>query len=317
MIPKRETADVRLIKGIVRLVSRMRRALVVAAIALSLVIFVAFGVYTVPTNQTGALYTAGIIEDDLVEPGIHYKWPAPFQKVTIMNTSEMRRIVLSDKTEQVSAIITGDENLIDVDVALQYQIHDYRRFLIGARNWEMILTGIVEAELTEMVAGFQVDTLLTTGKSELQIGLRNRVQAALDQLDAGLVALSTRIVSATPPMEAAGSFRRVADAKSGKARRINRAQAKRSRALSMARGEAEKIVQQARSTSDERIKKADGESERYLHVLAEYGQAKKVTRTQMYYNAMENAVSVARVILFDPDAPLDLTLFRQIATNTP
>ena len=317
MIPKGETADVRLIKGVVRFVTRMRRAIVFVAIALFLVIFVASGVYTVPTNQTGALYTAGIIEDDLVDPGIHYKWPAPFQTVTIMNTSEMRRIVLSEKTEQVSAIVTGDENLIDVDVALQYQIHDYRRFLVGAKNWEMILTGTVETELTELVAGFQVDTLLTTGKSELQIRLRNRVQAALDELDSGLVALSTRIVSATPPMEAAGSFRRVADAKSGKARRINQAQSKRSRALSMARGEAEKIVQQAKSTSDERIKKADGDSQRYLHVLAEYRQAQKVTRTQMYYSAMEKVLSVARVILFDPEAPLDLNLFRQINTNAP
>ncbi len=317
MIQKRETADVRMIRGVVRLVFRMRRTLVVAVIALSLVIFVASGVYTVPTNQTGALYTAGIIEDDLVEPGIHYKWPAPFQKVTIMNTTEMRRIVLCENTEQVSAIVTGDENLIDVNVAVQYQIQDYSRFLIGAKNWETILTGTVEAELTEMVAGFQVDTLLTTGKSELQIGLKNRVQAALDELEAGLVVLSTRIVSATPPMEAAGSFRRVADAKSGKARRINQAQAKRSRALSMARGEAEKIVQQARSTSDERIKKAGGDSQRYIHVLAEYGQARRVTRTQMYYNAMEKAISVARVILFDPDAPMDLTLFRQIAKSAP
>ena len=72
-----------------------------------------------------------------------------------------------------------------------------------------------------------------------------------------------------------------------------------------------------RSTSDERIKKAGGDSQRYIYVLAEYGQARRVTRTQMYYNAMEKAVSVARVILFDPDAPMDLTLFRQIAKSAP
>ena len=309
MTDAQDSPDVRLIQGAVRLWRRWRKACIAGLAIVAALAVLASGVYTVPTNQTGALFSFGRLVRDDVKAGIHFRWPSPIQQVTIMNTTEVRRLALTDEVVEALAMVTGDENLIEADVAIQYQISDYGRFLIGAEDWSRILRLGVETTLTELVARMQVDRVLTTGKSEIQINLRSRLQETLDAYGAGVAVLSARIVSLNPPREAAASFRRVADARSEANRRVNVAESNRSRALSQARGHAERIVQQARSAREERVQEAQGAAERYGDILAEYRQAREITRRDLYFRHMERVLREARVILFDPDNPIDLNLF--------
>ncbi|MDP8225234.1 MAG: FtsH protease activity modulator HflK [Candidatus Lernaella stagnicola] len=301
--------DVRLIQNAVRF-WRTRRAVVLAAAAVVvLVLYLASGIYTVPTNQTAALYRFGKLVSDDIASGIHLRLPAPIHRVAMVNTSEVRRMTLKSQTLRTVSMVSGDENLIEVDVAVQYQISDFRRYLTGAEDWDKVIAQSIAAVLGNQLAEMPVDEILTTGKSRIQVALRGAMQQTLEKYGAGLTVISTRLVSIIPPAEAAASFRKVADAKSEKAKRINEAQSKRNQAMSQSRGEAEKVIQESRSTADERVKRAEGDAERFLAILAEYRLARQVTRTDLYLKNMEKVIQRAVVLLHDPRFALDLNLF--------
>lgn len=305
------TRDVRLIQGAVRLWRRRRKTALLVIVASIVAFIVLTGVYTVPVNQTGALFFMGKLVRDDLGPGIHFKLPPPLEQVTLMNTTEVRRMKLAGEWQETISLVTGDENIIEVDVALQYKISKYSRYLTGATDWPLILAQIASASMSELVSQMAVDEVLTTGKSKIQNKLRSLVQRILDRYDSGLTILAATIVLIRPPNEAAASFRRVADARSEKAKKVNVAEAKRNQQLSQSRGEAEKVLRQAESEANELLRRAQGDSERYLTILREYRQARQVTRTDLYIKTMESVINRARVILLDPaqQGPIDLNLF--------
>lgn len=303
------SADVRLIQGAVRFWREHRLRVLGVGAVVALGFYLLTGIYTVPTNQTAALFSFGKLVRDDIPAGIHWRLPAPIQKTVLINTTEVRRLALKADTDQTISMVTGDENLIEFDIAVQYQITNLAKYLVGAQVWEKVINRSMVTAAGDLIARLPVDTVLTTGKSEIQVTLRQKLQEVLNEYDAGVTVLTTRILTITPPAEAASSFRSVADAKSEKARRVNQAQSDRSRRLSQARGEAEQIMQQARSTAAERTKRAEGASQRYLAIFDEYRQARQVTRTDLYLTNMERVLRRARVMLFDPRFPIDLNLF--------
>lgn len=313
--PSHDSLDVRVIQSFVRFVRR-RFALLASMVSLLIVAAViAWGIYTVPTNQTGALFRFGALIDDHVEAGIHFKLPSLIDKVTLMNTTEVRRYVMSEKLGRIVDMVTGDENLIEVDIAVQYQIQDYGNYLTGAEDWESIMALAMEAALSEQVAQMTVDSVLTVGKNQIQVNLRKQLQEILHIYGKGITVVSTRIVSITPPLEASDSFRSVSDARSERARQISEARSLSNQALSNARGEAEQTLLQAKSGADERIKKAQGDAARFLDILAEYRQEKNVTRKELYFGKVSSALKNAKTVLMDPALPIDINLSQKDRTS--
>jgi len=315
------TTDVRVIQGVVRFWRRRKWLALLILLAAALVLVLASGVYTVPTNQTAALFSFGRLVRDDVGAGLHFKWPAPIQSVKVMNTSEMRSFSLSEETSFLVPMITGDENLIEVDVTVQYQVSDYRRYLTGCENWEQIMARTIMSVMTELVAERPIDDpqsgVLTTGKSEIQQYLTERAGRRLDEYGAGLRILSTRIAGINPPVEAAASFRQVSDAKTEKAKRMTQARSAAQKALSEARGQREKLLKQAAAEANERVKKAEGDADRFLALKREYEQAREATRTDQYLRRLADALSRAKVLLYSPGAALDINLFNRRAEDLP
>ncbi len=313
------TLDIRLIQGTVRFFRKRWKILLLLLIVLSAILVLLRGFYTVPTNQTGALFFMGRLVRDDVGSGIHFKLPRPIQNIELTNTSEVRRMTLSGQEGRLVPKVTGDENIIDVEIALQYRITDYARFLIGAEDWTLLMRLTVDAAMSELLAGMTVDEVLTTGKSQIQNDLRTLCQKHLDLYGSGLTVLAATLVAVQPPSAAARSFRAVADGRSEKAKKVNLAKAAKSRALSQARGTAERILGEAESEAEERIKSAEGDAARYLSILEEYNQAKKITKTNLFMDRMEEVLNRAQVILLDPRDGVDLNLFtpRQSKITTP
>jgi modulator of FtsH protease HflK len=313
--PAPDSLDVRIIQSFVRFVRRRFTLLVSTGSVLIVAGIIAWGIYTVPTNQTGALFRFGALIDDSVETGIHFRLPSPIDKVTLMNTTEMRRYVISDKPGRTVDMVTGDENLIEIDIAVQYQIQDYGNYLTGAEDWESITALAIEASLSEQVARMTVDSVLTVGKNQIQVNLRKQLQETLDIYGDGITVVSTRIVSISPPLEAADSFRGVSDARSERARQISEARSRSNRTLSNARGEVEQILMQAKSDAEERIKKAQGDAARFSDILAEYQGKKTVTRKELYFSKVSSALKQAKTILLDPAQPVDINLSEKSSTS--
>ena len=308
-----QSKDVRLIQGAVRLWRRRRGPTLLAAGIVALVWVISTGVYTVPTNETGALFLFGELIDDNVGPGIHVKLPNPIQRVALTNTTEVRRITLATEQQQAVSLVSGDENIIEVDLAVQYKITAYGAYLTAGENWESLLRETAVAALTGLIAEMEVDDILTTGKSRIQNELLKRTQPLLDRYGAGLTIVAVNIVSVQPPPEAAASFRRVADALSEKRKRVTDARSEQGQLLAQSRGESETIRSQAESVKLERVKKAEGDRARYLEVLAGYRAGREATRIGMYTESIRKVLGRARVLLYDPDAAgsIDLGLFTE------
>lgn len=306
-----DSLDVRIIQSCVRFFRQRPFVLVGGLLLLFAATVLVFGIYTVPTNQTGALFRFGALIDDHIGAGIHFRLPSPIDRTMLMNTSEVRRYVLSENTDRTMDMVTGDENLITIDIAVQYQIQDLDRYLLGAEDWEGLMVLAMEAALTEQVAQMDVDTMLTTGKNQIQVNLRRRVQKTLSTYGKGLSVVSTRIVSISPPMEAAQSFRSVSDARSESAKRISEARSQSTQRLSGARGQAEKIIQQARSTREERLKKSEGEAARFADIMMEYRGNKESTTRELYFERVAGALEKAEVIVMNPEQPVDLNLYKK------
>jgi len=311
MIQGNHSRDVQIIQSFVRF-CRIRKRLIISLLIITLITCIILsGIFTVPLNQMGAMFLFGKLQRDDIAPGIHFKLPKPIQRVEVMNTAEIRSLKITKDRSSSISLVTGDENIIIINIAVQYVITHYGKYITGGENWEDVLNQAAMTGLTKLIASMKVDEVLTTGKSLIQNGLQEIAQERLDEYNAGITIFSTTIENIQPPGESRDSFRMVSNARNEKAEKISIAESNRNRQLSNARGEAEGIIRQAEAEAEEIIKKAKGEIERYKAVLTEYRRAKEITERDYYLTAMEHIIENATILLLQPDQidTLDLNIF--------
>lgn len=316
--PQPPSLDVRLIQGVVNALRRHPRWVLVMGLVGVLLGLLWQGLYTVPTNQSAALFRFGALLRDDVPAGIHFKLPEPINSLQMVNTSELRHVNLSGEGQQAVSLVSADAYLIDVDVALQYRITDLGRYLVAGEDWELVLRLLLVSELSRQVSQMDVDEVLTTGKSRIQLALREQAQKKLDAYGSGLTLISTNLIFVRPPPEAAGSFNRVADAKAEQGRLLSEAQAGRAKQLSATRGQVAALLRQAESSAKERVQQARGEAQRYQSLRQAYHQAKKVGRTDLFTQKMKKLLGPARLIVLDPKAQgdIDINVFANTSPTT-
>lgn len=306
-----QSGDVRIIQGTVRLFRKQRRLFFVLIFLSLISILLLTGIYTVPMNETAALFLFGKLVKDDIPPGIHFRLPKPIHRVELMNTTEIRSMRLTREYSGAVSMITGDENIISIDVAVQYKIIDYEKFLIGCEDWIKVLNQTTSSCLTELLAAMEVDEVLTTGKNWIQSRLQEILQDRMRKYNSGITVFSVTMANVKPPKECADSFLMVSNARNEKSEKINIAHSNRNRLLSGSRGEAVWLFRQAESWAEEMVKKAEGDGARYRALLGEYNQTKEIIRQDLYLQAMEKVISRADIFLFNPEhtESLDLNLF--------
>jgi membrane protease subunit HflK len=301
MNSKKESKDVVFIQNAVRVIRR-RKAVLLSFIPVALLVLILLqGIYTVPVNERGALFLFGKLRNDNIAPGIHFKLPKPVHTLKIMNIDEIRSMKMVKEIRGAIPMITGDENIIQIGIAVQYKITGYGDYLKGAENWEKVLNLAATACLTDLIACMEVDEVLTTGKSIIQARLLQRTQKLLKQYKSGISLFSVTIENIKPPTECQDSFRMVANARNERAEKINIAQSNRERRLSSTRGEAVSITLQAESEAEEIIKFSQGECYRYEALVEEYQKAKNYTVTNFYLSAMEKLIARAEILIVDSE----------------
>ncbi|MBN2050331.1 MAG: FtsH protease activity modulator HflK [Spirochaetales bacterium] len=286
-------SDVRIIQGFIRFLRKRWRLLTGLGILSLVVVFILTGIYTVPVNMTGAVFRFGDLVNDGVKPGIHFALPAPVNRVRSINTTEVRSMTAGEG----ESFITGDENIIDMAATIQFRITGYGEYLTGSEDWDKVMRQGATAVLSRIVAGMNIDEVLTTGKSRIQLEAREKIQELLEGYGAGISIMSVSLSSITPPREAASSFRRVADARSRRAELVNKARSERNRKLAQARGEAAALVRGARSEAEELVKRAEGTAERFEDLEAEYRG--EVNAFDLYVSSVKESLARARVVLLE------------------
>ncbi len=294
--------SVRAIQGLRGFVEHRWPALILATALLALALSLAAGVYTVDNGETGALLRFGKLVDDAVEPGLQTSVPG-LHEVVKARTGDVFRVEIEGDFAPRLSLVTGDENLIESSLVVQYRIQDLRQYLFASEDPEELLRQVVRASLVRSFVATPVDDVLTSAKAAIQNEVRSDAQQRLDRYGAGVTVVAVNLQTVDPPREAAGSFRAVSDARAEAAQSIQRAGGEKDRALRLARGEAEKLVTEARAAADRRLQEARGAADRFEALLRQKRQAPGQTRTELYLTALQKVLPAARLVLLAPGVP--------------
>jgi len=279
------------------------------SLILLVLIYLASGFYVVKPEQRGVVKRFGLVIQESVLPGIHYRLPWPVESVDLPRTSEVRSIKIHFKDtsnqsvlERGAALLTGDENQIWLTMNLQYTIKNPSKYLYRTSNPDVMLNRIVQATVVSWVAKMKVDDVLTTGRQQLQVYLKTEIQDTIDRYGLGMHVNSVQIQSIEPPSKVALAFKDVASAREDKHKMMQQAKGERNRVLPGARADASNMVQEARAKSNEVVEMAKGDTQRFLQNLYEYKKSRSITTRRMYLETIETIMPKVKKIIVNPKA---------------
>ena len=282
----------------------VRRWLGLALLVLIAVYGVA-GFYVVDTDEQAVVRRFGAIAAR-VGPGMHYRLPWPVDQVDIVKTTSVMKTGVGFRLaagEQVVGmeLLTGDTNILNVALVLQYVIRSPADFLFRIEDPDTLIGNLAETVLTETVIGTAVDDVLTTGRLALQERVKTETQAMLDRYRSGIQITSSNIMTITLDPSVASAFQDVTDAMADRERSRNEARMYANNLIPKARGEATVVVSEARAYKQQRISAAAGNTDRFLAVLEEYQKAPEITRSRLYLEAMERILPKVKLYVVDSE----------------
>jgi membrane protease subunit HflK len=276
-----------------------------------IVLWLATGVYVVGPDEVGVVRTFGKFTR-VVQSGLNWKFPAPIETVDTPKVTEVKRIEIGFRTlkngqyrtvEKESLMLTGDENIVDAEMIVQYKIKDPVAYLFRIVGPELTVREAAEASLRTVVGRNKIDETLTTGKFTIQEETKNQLQSILDNYNSGIHVVAVQLQDVSPPKEVIGAFKDVASAKEDKNRMINQAEGYRNDVIPKARGEAEAMIRDAEGFKESRVKRAEGDATKFTTVLKEYRKAKSITEKRLYLETMEKVLpDIEKIIVPDKDS---------------
>ncbi|SUZ54140.1 uncharacterized protein METZ01_LOCUS6994 [marine metagenome] len=280
-------------------------------LGLAVVFWLLTGVYMVGPDEVGVIRTFGAYTHQ-TQPGLNWHYPYPIQTVKTPKVTEVKRIEIGFRTtrngqyrtvEKESLMLTGDENIVDAELIVQYRIKEPENYLFKIVEPELTVREASEASLRTIVGMNNIDETLTTGKYRIQEEAKKQIQAILDKYQSGIQVVAAQLQDVSPPKQVIAAFKDVASAKEDKNRLINQAEGYRNDVIPKARGEAEAMIRGAEGFKESRIKRAEGDVAKFNAVLKEYRKAKDITRERLYLETMEKVLpGVEKVIVPDKDS---------------
>ncbi|MBD9355811.1 FtsH protease activity modulator HflK [Methylomonas albis] len=274
------------------------------------VVWLASGVYIVDQGNRGVVSRFGAYSETTL-PGPHWHIPAPIESVANVNVEQQRfievgytdtsRVNKSSVIPQESLMLTADENIITVRLAVQYQINNARDYLFNVKNNENTLKQLTESVERAVIGRNSMDFVLTEGRSQIVAEIKEQTQEAMDGYKAGISIASVNLQDAQPPEEVQGAFEDAIRAREDKQRLINEAEAYSNEVIPKARGAASRIIQEAEAYEAEKVAKAKGETERFDQLLVEYEKNPAITRKRLYLEAKEKLYSSTNKIMLNDD----------------
>jgi len=276
-------------------------------LVVALAAYVLSGVFTVAADEQAVVRRFGRVTGRL-GPGIHYRLPWPVDRVDVVKTTTVMKTGVGFDLPRAEApiatgmeILTGDTNIIGVAIVLQYVTRNPAAVLFQIEDPPTLIGSLAESVLTETVLGMPVDEVLTTGRLEIQERVKTGTQALLDRYESGIQLTSANIMAITLDSSVAQAFQDVANASADREKKINDGRSYANDLLPRARGEARSMVLAAQSYKQQRVAEAQGNTTRFLELLAEYQKAPGVTRSRLYLEAMEKVLPKVRKYVIDSE----------------
>ena len=268
------------------------------------------GFYRVDADEQGVVLRFGKYTN-MTQPGLNYHLPFPIESVMTPKVSRVNRIDVGFRSsnegsrgtigdiKEESAMLTGDENIVDINYSVFWVIKDASKYLFNIQDPIGTIKVVAETAMREVIARKKIQTILTQGRAEIEIEVQKIMQQILDSYNSGVDITQVQAQKSDPPAQVIDSFRDVQAAKADKERAQNEAEAYANDVIPRARGEAAKIVQEAEGYKKEVVAQAEGEASRFIAIYNEYAKAKSVTQERMYLETMEKVLSGVNKIIID------------------
>jgi membrane protease subunit HflK len=272
--------------------------------ALVLVVWLASGFYTVDEKQRGVVFTFGK-QTDLSSPGLRWRLPYPIQSHEIVNLSQVRTVevgyrnTVKTKVLKESLMLTDDENIIDIQFAVQYTLKDPLAYLFNNKKPDETVLQAAETAFREVVGSSKMDFVLYEGREQVAIAAQKQIQDILDRYKTGIAISRVTMQNAQPPEQVQAAFDDAVKAKQDLERQKSEGQAYFNDVVPKARGAASRLQEEAQGYRQRVLANAEGEASRFNQVLAEYSKAPQVMRDRMYIETVQQILSSTSKILLD------------------
>ncbi len=274
---------------------------VVGVAALVIALWALTGVYRVEPDEVGVELVLGRVMNT-TPPGLHVNWPYPIGEVLRPKVLQVREITVgirdgdglrgipSRNAPEESLMLTGDENLVDVDFKVQWSIKDPIAYLFNIQNQEDTVKAVAESAMREEIGKDDIQRILTEERPKIEADTRELMQKTLDSYKSGVEVRLVQMQKVDPPAEVIDSFRDVQAARADAERLQNQAQANANKVLQEANGQASEITARSQAYARQTVEEARGQANRYLKVYEEYKKAPDVTRERLYLETMERVL---------------------------
>ena len=292
---------------------RSRRSILLIILAI-IAIWVASGFYRVLPDEQGVVMRFGEWIKT-TQPGLNYHLPGPIEtvitpKVTRVNRVDVgfrsagdigRNVPARDLPEE-SLMLTGDENIVDIDFAVFWLINDAGMFLFNIQQPEVTIKAVAESAMREIIGRTPIQLVLSEGRRDAEEEVHALTQQILDEYGAGVQVTEVRLQKVDPPGAVIDAFRDVQRSRADLERQRNEAEGYANDIIPRARGESAQMVQEAEAYKQETVAKAEGDAARFLSVYREYARAKEVTTRRIYLETMESVLKDMNKIIIDSRA---------------
>ena len=287
-----------------------RKAWVIIPLAL-VAIWLASGFYRVQPAEQGVVLRFGAW-DRTTQPGLNWHFPTPIESVLTPQVTRVNRVEVGFRSGAEAAgaganrdvpneslILTGDENIVDINFVLLWQIKDAGEFLFNIRDPEQTVKAVAESVMREIIGETPFAEATTEGRGSIEVRAREQMQATLDEYGAGILVNQVQLQKVDPPGEVIDAFRDVQRAQADRERAQNEAKTFANDILPRARGEAERLVQEAQAYRQEVVADAQGDAQRFLAVYNAYAKAPDVTTRRIYLETMEQVLRDMNKVVID------------------
>jgi membrane protease subunit HflK len=260
------------------------------------------GFYVVSPKEKAVITTFGAYTGQ-ASSGINYHLPFPIQRVEKVAVTTLNFVDVGDQgtadTPAQSLMLTGDEQIIDLDFRVTWRVSDPVKFLFAVRDPNAAVTAVAEAAMREVVGKTPLQPIISTARGQVQQQTAELMQRTLDSWGAGISVVEVQIRAAQPPSEVLAAFRDVNNAAQDKESKINEANTYRNRVVNEAKGDAAGITNKALAYREQVVRDALGDASRFNQIYAEYRRAPGVTRDRLYIETMERVLADSRKVVID------------------
>ena len=273
-------------------------------VALILVVWLASGFYIVDESQRGVVLTFGKYSE-ATRPGLRWRVPFPAQSVEVVNVSQVRTVEIGyrgtpkSKVAREGLMLTDDENIVDIQFAVQFTVMDPEDFLFNVRRPEQVVMQVAESGMREIVGKSSMDFVLYEGREQIAASAQKLMQDILDRYKTGVSISRVTMQNAQPPEQVQAAFDDAVKAKQDLERQKSEGQAYYNDVVPKARGAASRLTEEANGYRQRVVANAEGEAARFRSVLVEYNKAPAVTRERLYLETMQQIMTSTSKIMID------------------